>query len=73
MTCAECGNATRASTGPGRLLQYRRDTYELPSDMAFEACNGCGAEWFTASQIDALSAHLEVERVSRATLKSSCT
>lgn len=70
--CHECGEPLRFSAGPGRLRTYRKgEGYEIPSDLVFQICASCKAEWMTSGQIDRLSAAFESERARRMTNDTS--
>lgn len=54
------------SVGPGRFKTYRGHSgYEVPPELNYPACSGCGAEWLTSTQIDTLSDAFEKMRADR--------
>lgn len=68
-SCADCGTPMTISLGPGRTQRYRgQDGYEVPADLAFPVCSGCGAEWLTSDQIDVLGDAMEAQRQARASV-----
>jgi len=55
--CGICGASVESKTGTGRMREYRRGVpLPVPDDFGMPTCTGCGEEYLSVEQAEALDA-----------------